>query len=63
VDGVIRAASAYQVGQQVRLNGGPFDGVAAKILWLDEKDRLVILMDLLQRGVQARVTADQVRPA
>ena len=24
VDGVIRAASAYQVGHQVRLNGGPF---------------------------------------
>jgi transcriptional antiterminator RfaH len=58
-----RPARPYQVGQQVRLHGGPFDGVVATILSLDEKDRLVVLMDLLQRGVQARVTADQVSPA
>jgi transcriptional antiterminator RfaH len=69
VDGVIvrrpclRPTSPYRVGQQVRLDGGAFDGVVATILSLDEKDRLVVLMDFLQRGVQARVTADQVIPA
>jgi transcriptional antiterminator RfaH len=64
VDGVIaRPDMPYRVGQQVRLDGGPFDGVVATILSLDEKDRLVVLMDLLQRRVQARVAAGQVIPA
>jgi transcription elongation factor/antiterminator RfaH len=64
VDGVIaRPAMPYRVGQRVRLDGGPFDGVVATILSLDEKDRLVVLMELLQRGVQARVTTGQVIPA
>jgi transcriptional antiterminator RfaH len=64
VDGAIaRPAMPYRVGQQVRLDGGPFDGVVATILSLDEKDRLVVLMDLLQRRVPARLAAGQVIPA
>ena len=64
IEGVIaRPAMPFRVGQQVRLDGGPFDGAVATILSLDEKDRLVVLMDLLQRSVQARVTAGQVIPA
>lgn len=62
-DGVIvQPASPYRPGQQVRLNGGPFDGIVATILAVSDKDRLVILMDLLQRRVRATVTADQVMP-
>lgn len=68
-DGIIvRAAPAtrpptpYTVGETVKLNEGPFEGTIATILSVSEKDRLVILMDLLQHGVRARVSVDQVIP-
>lgn len=53
----------YRPGDRVQVNGGPFDGAVATILALREKDRLVVLMDLLQRGVRATVSVDQVVPA
>jgi transcriptional antiterminator RfaH len=61
-DGVIALPETpFKVGQQVELGAGPFDGVVATILSVDEKQRLVILMDILQRPVRAKVRADQVR--
>jgi len=60
VDGVIRKPSEpYRVGQKIRLHGGPFDGLVATIIEMDEKDRLIVLMDLLSQSVKVRVsTAD-----
>ena len=60
---VVRPAEPYIVGQQVRMNGGPFDGTVATILSLGEKDRLLVLLQILQRGVKAEVHADKVMPA
>jgi transcriptional antiterminator RfaH len=61
VDGVIlKPEKAYTVGQQVKVNGGPFDGVVATIIAMDEKDRLVVLMDLLNQSVKVKVSATGV---
>ena len=61
VDGVIKKPDEpYRVGQQVRMRGGPFDGLAATIIEMDEKDRLVVLMDLLSQSVKVKVTAADV---
>jgi transcriptional antiterminator RfaH len=61
VEGVITIpAEPYRVGQQVRISGGPFDGLAATIIEMDEKDRLVVLMRLLNQSVNVKVAARDV---
>jgi transcriptional antiterminator RfaH len=60
-DGLIsRPMHPFEVGQQVRVTSGPFDGVIATIVSMTEKDRLVVLMDLLSRKVQVHMTSDQL---
>lgn len=62
MDGVItRPAEPFRMGQQVRMRGGPFDGLVATIIEMDEKDRLVVLMDLLNQSVKVKVAAIDVR--
>lgn len=64
VDGaVVRPAVPYQVGQTVQMAGGPFDGILATILAIDEQDRLVVLLDFMQRAVRTRVESRSVSPA
>ena len=61
VEGVIvHPVSPYQVGQQVRVSGGVFDGLIATIIDMNEKDRLVVLMDLLNRPVKVKLDAQNV---
>jgi transcriptional antiterminator RfaH len=61
VEGAItRPVSAYKVGQLVRLQTGAFDGLVATIIEMDEKDRLVVLMDFLNRPVKVKVDATRV---
>jgi transcriptional antiterminator RfaH len=58
VDGaIVRPERAYQVGQQVRIAGGAFDNLVATIIDMDERDRLVVLMDLLNNKVRVKVEA------
>lgn len=59
---VVRPAVPYAVGQDVQIEGGPFDGLVARILSLDDKDRIVVLLDVMNRGVKARVDSRQVSP-
>jgi transcriptional antiterminator RfaH len=62
-DGVVVAPETpYQPGQRVKLVGGPFDGVTATIISSSEKDRLVVLMDLLRNSVRATVSQNGVIP-
>lgn len=62
VDGVIaKPAMPYRLGQEVRLNGGPFDGLIGRIIEMNDKDRLVLLTNLLQQDVRLKVTSDSVR--
>jgi transcriptional antiterminator RfaH len=63
IDGaIVRPARPYEPGQQVKMAGGAFDGLIATILEMDEKDRLVVLMDLLNRPTKVRVNAHRVTP-
>jgi transcriptional antiterminator RfaH len=53
-DGVITAPQVhYRPGQNVQMVGGPFDGVIATILSAGEKDRLVVLLNLVHTRVRA----------
>ncbi len=62
VDGVIaKPATPYKLGQEVRLSGGPFDGLIGRIIEMSDKDRLVLLTNLLQQDVRLRVTSAGVR--
>jgi transcriptional antiterminator RfaH len=63
-DGVIISQSSkFRVGQQVRIEEGVFDGVIATIIELGEKDRLVILVNLLQKNVRMKVNILSVTAA
>ena len=58
VDGaIVHPASSFEAGQQVKIIGCAFDGHIATILECDEKDRIVVLMDLLNRPTKVRVDA------
>lgn len=61
IDGaVVKPPVPFVAGQDIRIAGGPFDGIVAKILEIRENDRLVILMDLLGQSVRGRIHANQV---
>ncbi len=63
VDGAIcRPETPYSVGQQVRISGGAFDGLVATIIEMHERDRMTVLMDLLNRPVKTKVGETQVSP-
>jgi transcriptional antiterminator RfaH len=57
-----RARDHYAAGERVRMREGPFDGVIATVLAAEDKDRLLVLMDLLKRGVRVKVSIDDVVP-
>jgi transcriptional antiterminator RfaH len=64
IDGaIVRPVSPYAPGQKVKLAGGAFDGLIATILEMEGKDRLVVLMDLLNRPTKVKVAAHCVIPA
>ncbi len=64
VDGaVVRPPSPYRVGQEVRIAGGPFDGFITTILELDEKDRLLVLLDVMNRGIKVKLSGEMITPA
>jgi transcriptional antiterminator RfaH len=54
---VVRPAGQFRPGQTVRMAGGAFDGLLATIISMDERDRLTVLMQLLNRAVRIKVDA------
>lgn len=64
VDGaIVRPPSPYHVGQKVQIATGAFDGLVATIIEMDEKDRLVLLLDMMKRGIRVTLKSEGVRPA
>ena len=49
---IARPDTPFRVGQQIRLAGGPFDGLVGTIIELGDKDRLTVLMNLLNGFVK-----------
>jgi transcriptional antiterminator RfaH len=60
---IIRPALPYQVGQSVKIAAGPFDGLVATIIDMDEKERLVVLLDLMNRSTKVTLSSHQVEAA
>ncbi len=58
-----RARDYYQVGEKVRMRGGPFEGLVATVLAATESERILVLMDMLHRSVRVRTSIDEVVPA
>ncbi len=46
----------FIAGQRVRIAGGPFEGLTATILGLNEKERVSVLLDMLMRSVKVSVS-------
>jgi transcriptional antiterminator RfaH len=64
IDGaIVRPTSSYMVGQTVNVVSGPLSGLAATIIDMDDKDRLVVLMNILNRPVKVQIAARVVIPA
>ena len=59
---ITRPAKLLKVGQNVRLKGGAFDGVIGEIIEMDERNRVIVLMDLLSRPVKVTIDPRQVDP-
>jgi transcriptional antiterminator RfaH len=58
-DGLItRSTAARQVGESVLVAHGAFDGLVGKIVSLSENDRLIVLMDFLNRPVRVTIPGD-----
>ena len=61
IEGVIvRPTSPFKVGQQVRIADGAFNGLVATIIEMDERDRLVVLTNFLNRSVNVKLSSCQV---
>ena len=61
LDGVIaRPDRAFNIGQQVRMAGGPFDGLVATIIEMDDRERLTVLMAMLNGQVKVKVGAENI---
>jgi transcriptional antiterminator RfaH len=61
IDGeIVHSGTLYVVGQRVEVTGGTFSGLIGTIIRMDDKDRLVVLMNLLSRPVKVHVAARKV---
>ena len=64
IDGeIVRPANALMIGQSVHVADGPLSGLVGTIIDMDDKDRLIVLMNLLNRTVKVQVAAGMVIPA
>jgi transcriptional antiterminator RfaH len=62
VDGVIQKPEApFRTGQQVAVNGGPFDGVVGQIFELRDNDRVLLLLDILNQKTKLHIDAKRLR--
>lgn len=59
---IMPAASLFRVGQKVRVEGGPLDGLIAEILALNDQERITVLLDVMNRGVKAVIDRRQLAP-
>lgn len=64
VDGrIVLPATSHRLGDKVRVIGGPMDGIVAEIVQMTDRQRLVVLMTLMNQSVRVSVEAARVSPA
>jgi transcriptional antiterminator RfaH len=62
IDGAIKKPEQpFLVGQQVAINGGAFDGLIGEIIGLQDKHRVLILLNLLNGVAKAQISANELR--
>lgn len=62
VDGALmKPAAPYRIGQSVCLTSGALEGLIATIIEMDDRQRLVVLLDLLNQSVRVRTGYAGVR--
>ena len=59
---VVRPATPFAVGQQVQIDGGPLDGLMARILALNDRERITVLLEVMNRGVRTQVDSRHLAP-
>jgi len=63
VDGaIVRPPVPYQLGQKVEIAEAAFAGLVATIIEMDEKDRIVVLLELMNRSTRVILKRDAVIP-
>src|SRR5262249_40124201 len=61
IDGrIARPERAFQIGQTVTIQYGPFDGLIGEIVELRENDRVLVLLDILKRATRVSMDAKQL---
>ena len=62
--GVIsRTVTPFKYGQAVAINGGHFDGLVGRILEIRERDRITLLLNLLNQQTKVQVDRRMLREA
>jgi transcriptional antiterminator RfaH len=62
-DGVIRKLAAeLEAGQRVEVQGGPFDGLVGEILELRDKERVLVLLNMLDQQTKTHLRVDMLNP-
>ncbi len=59
---IVKPVSPYNVGDKVKLSGGPFDSLIAEIISLDDNQRLHLLLNFLNGPVKVHVPVNGVVP-
>jgi transcriptional antiterminator RfaH len=63
IDGaIVRPTRPYHIGQRVEITTGAFDRIVATIIAMDEKDRLVVLLEMMNRAIKVKVDGAGVAP-
>jgi len=61
IDGVIvKPTRPFEMGQQVRIAGGAFHDFVGTVVDMDERDRIIVLMKLLNRPVKVKLSLAQI---
>jgi transcriptional antiterminator RfaH len=60
---IVHPSEPYRIGQSVAIAEGPFGGLMATIIDMNENDRIVVLLDLMNRSTSVTLSIHQVAAA
>lgn len=59
---ICKPVDPLSVGQKVCVKGGPLDGLVGEILELREKDRVLVLLNLLDQQTRTQMSSAMLNP-
>jgi transcriptional antiterminator RfaH len=57
---ICKPEKPFEIGQQVTIQGGAFDGIIGQIVEMRENDRVLVLLDLLNRQTRVQIDAKRL---